>query len=57
VLHSGYPNCVNGTDFLVQQGYEVDPMWLWIDIAGIAAIALFFLTLTYVFLRSIKKTK
>ena len=49
--------CVNGTEFLADVGYETAPEWLWIDIAGIAGIALVFLFLTYFNLRMLKKTK
>ncbi|XP_064387242.1 broad substrate specificity ATP-binding cassette transporter ABCG2-like [Halichondria panicea] len=51
------PLCVNGSEFLSGIGYETSPEWLWIDVGGLAAIALVFLLFTYFNLRILKKSK
>ena len=55
--YSDAEDCLNGTLFIQQRGFETDAMWLWYDQIALAAITLACLTLTYVGLRCIKKQK
>ena len=51
------PVCINGTENLIERGFEVDHVWIWYDQIGLFCLTLFFLGLTYFNLRMVKKTK
>ena len=56
-LLSELPGCLNGTQALIDRGFETSMAWLWYDQLALLAITLMFLVFCYSNLRAGKKHK
>lgn len=54
---SELPSCLNGTQALIDRGFETSTAWLWYDQLALLAVTLVFLVFCYINLRIAKKHK
>lgn len=54
---SELPSCLNGTQALIDRGFETSTAWLWYDQLALLTITLIFLVFCYINLRTAKKHK